>query len=112
MGGSQVRRCGPGGRYASSIHTGRFVAALTKRLPYMLQFFDRGTPADSFSHQTAAPVAVESRDMAGTNDAHPLPPEARSAIETVEQYLRQGEPLLAYNAVQEGLHSWPGNLRL
>jgi class 3 adenylate cyclase len=41
-----------------------------------------------------------------------VPPEAQSAIDSVEQYLRQGEPLLAYNAVQEGLRIWPGNLRL
>jgi len=32
------------------------------------------------------------------------PPEVQSAIDTVEQCVRQGEPLLAYNAVQEGLH--------
>ena len=50
--------------------------------------------------------------MAGTRDVHQPPAEAQPAIESVEQYLRQGEPLLAYNAVQEGLHSWPGNLRL
>jgi class 3 adenylate cyclase len=42
----------------------------------------------------------------------PTPPEAQSTIDTVEQYLRQGEPLLAYNAVQDGLRAWPGNLRL
>jgi class 3 adenylate cyclase len=40
------------------------------------------------------------------------PPEAQSGIDNVEHYLRQGEPLLAYNAVQEGLRVWPGNIRL
>jgi class 3 adenylate cyclase len=40
------------------------------------------------------------------------PPEAQSVIAVVEQFLRQGEPLLAYNAVQDGLRVWPGNLRL
>ena len=34
------------------------------------------------------------------------------AIEEVDRHLRQGEPLLAYNAVQEGLALWPQNLRL
>jgi class 3 adenylate cyclase len=34
------------------------------------------------------------------------------AIDSVELYLRQGEPLLAYNAVQDGLRVSPGNLRL
>jgi len=42
----------------------------------------------------------------------PLPPEAQSAIDGVELYLRQGEPLLAYNAVQDALRVLPGNLRL
>jgi hypothetical protein len=47
------------------------------------------------------------------DNANPqLPPEAQSGIASVEHYLRQGEPLLAYNAVQEGLRVWPGNLRL
>jgi class 3 adenylate cyclase len=34
------------------------------------------------------------------------------AIDAVDRHLRQGEPLLAYNAVQEGLARWPQNLRL
>jgi class 3 adenylate cyclase len=58
---------------------------------------------------------VESRDMADSNAKSQLPHEPPSAIETVEhveQYLRQGDPLLAYNAVQDALHVWPGNLRL
>jgi hypothetical protein len=47
------------------------------------------------------------------DNANPqLPPEAQSAITSVEHYLRQGEPLLANNAVQEGVRIWPGNLRL
>jgi hypothetical protein len=56
--------------------------------------------------------AVESQDMVDTNAKSQLAPEIHSAIEAVEQYLRQGEPLLAYNAVQEGLQGWPDNLRL
>jgi class 3 adenylate cyclase len=47
-----------------------------------------------------------------TNAKPQRPPDARAAIDTVEQCLRQGEPLLAYNAVQEGLRAWPENLRL
>ncbi len=43
---------------------------------------------------------------------HEPPPEAQAIIADVEQFLRQGEPLLAYNAVQDGLRVWPGNLRL
>jgi class 3 adenylate cyclase len=46
------------------------------------------------------------------NSSQPQAPEIQSAIDSVEQYLRQGEPLLAYNAVQEGLQVWPKNLRL
>ncbi len=38
--------------------------------------------------------------------------EIQPTIDAVEQWLRQGEPLLAYNAVQAGLHVWPENLRL
>jgi class 3 adenylate cyclase len=38
--------------------------------------------------------------------------EAQSAIDAAQQCLQQGEPLLAYNAVQEGLQVWPENLRL
>ncbi|MDB6099759.1 MAG: uncharacterized protein JWN58_2462 [Gammaproteobacteria bacterium] len=34
------------------------------------------------------------------------------AVDAVERHLREGEPLLAYNAVQEGLAAWPQNLRL
>lgn len=34
------------------------------------------------------------------------------AIDAVDRHLREGEPLLAYNAVQEGLALWPQNLRL
>jgi hypothetical protein len=34
------------------------------------------------------------------------------AVDAAERHLRQGEPLLAYNAVQEGLAAWPQNLRL
>jgi len=46
-------------------------------------------------------------------DPDPEPPaELRSGIDAVELYLRQGEPLLAYNAVQDGLRNWPENLRL
>jgi class 3 adenylate cyclase len=34
------------------------------------------------------------------------------AIEAVDGHLRRGEPLLAYNVVQEGLARWPRSLRL
>jgi class 3 adenylate cyclase len=34
------------------------------------------------------------------------------AIDAVDRHLRHGEPLLAYNAVQEGLTRWPDSLRL
>jgi class 3 adenylate cyclase len=37
---------------------------------------------------------------------------AQPAIDAAEQCLGQGEPLLAYNTVQEGLRVWPENLRL
>jgi class 3 adenylate cyclase len=42
----------------------------------------------------------------------PTPSSEQAAIEAVEDCLRQGEPLLAYNAVQEGLQAQPGSLRL
>ena len=45
-------------------------------------------------------------------DINPQPPEVQSGIDSVELYLRQGEPLLAYNAVQDALRVSPGNLRL
>jgi hypothetical protein len=38
--------------------------------------------------------------------------ERRAAIDVVQRLLGQGEPLLAYNAVQEGLARWPGDPRL
>jgi hypothetical protein len=38
--------------------------------------------------------------------------EAQAVVDTVERHLREGEPLLAYNAVQEGLTAWPQSLRL
>lgn len=43
-----------------------------------------------------------------------LPPDAPAThwIEQAERYLRQGEPLLAHNVVQEGLGRWPADLRL
>ena len=34
------------------------------------------------------------------------------SIDAVDRHLRHGEPLLAYNAVQEGLALWPDSLRL
>ena len=49
--------------------------------------------------------------MVDTNANSPLA-EIQSTIDEVEQWLRQGEPLLAYNAVQVGLNVWPENLRL
>jgi Adenylate and Guanylate cyclase catalytic domain len=42
----------------------------------------------------------------------PVTPEETSAIDAVERSLRQGEPLIAYNAVQEGLQAFPASLRL
>jgi len=47
-------------------------------------------------------------------DSHfqPPSPEEQTTIDAVERYLRQGEPLLAYNAVQEGLQAFPASLRL
>ena len=48
-------------------------------------------------------------------DPKPDPPKPASepaAVAQVEEFLHQGEPLLAYNAVQEGLGSFPGSLRL
>ena len=50
--------------------------------------------------------------MADSDLKPPVPPEQQSAIDAVEDCLRQGEPLLAYNAVQEGLKAFPANLRL
>jgi len=50
--------------------------------------------------------------MIDPNVSSPQAPEIQSAIDAVEQYLRQGEPLLAYNAVQEGLRIGPQSLRL
>jgi class 3 adenylate cyclase len=49
--------------------------------------------------------------MAESN-SQPPPPDERSTIDAVERCLRQGEPLLAYNAVQEGLQAFPASLRL
>ena len=48
-------------------------------------------------------------------DALPTPPQPSDvamAVAAAELALRQGEPLLAYNAVQEGLQTHAGNLRL
>jgi hypothetical protein len=50
--------------------------------------------------------------MADPDTPSASPREPRIAIATVEGFLRQGEPLLAYNAVQDGLQDFPGNLRL
>ena len=50
--------------------------------------------------------------MADSDLKPPVPPEQQSAIDAVEDCLRQGEPLLAYNAVQEGLKAFPANQRL
>jgi class 3 adenylate cyclase len=55
--------------------------------------------------QRAAPRMLLSHDI------QPLLSESE-AIDDVDRHLRQGEPLLAYNAVQEGLARWPQNLRL
>jgi hypothetical protein len=50
--------------------------------------------------------------MADPDTPSVSPQEPGTAIATVEGLLRQGEPLLAYNAVQDGLQKFPGNLRL
>jgi class 3 adenylate cyclase/tetratricopeptide (TPR) repeat protein len=50
--------------------------------------------------------------MTDSHHEPPLPPAEQSAIDAVEQCLRQGEPLLAYNALQEGLQAFPASLRL
>jgi class 3 adenylate cyclase len=50
--------------------------------------------------------------MADTHGNSPPARDIRSAIDAVEQYLRQGDPILAYNSAQEGLQNWPQNLRL
>jgi hypothetical protein len=39
-------------------------------------------------------------------------PDPPAAVEAVELLLRRGEPLLAFNAAQEGLRDAPGHLRL
>jgi hypothetical protein len=44
--------------------------------------------------------------------AVPSPQLEAQAVDAVERHLRQGEPLLAYNAAQHGLEAWPQNLRL
>jgi hypothetical protein len=46
------------------------------------------------------------------SNASPSPQLETQAVDAVERHLREGEPLLAYNAVQEGLAAWPQNLRL
>jgi hypothetical protein len=46
------------------------------------------------------------------SNASPSPQLEAQSVDAVERHLREGEPLLAYNAVQEGLAAWPQNLRL
>jgi hypothetical protein len=48
---------------------------------------------------------------AETSSREPAP-DAHSAIAATDRLLHGGEPLLAFNAAQEGLRQWPGNLRL
>ena len=43
-------------------------------------------------------------------DESPTTPEAAAAL--AERHLHQGEPILAYNATQDGLAQWPQHLRL
>jgi hypothetical protein len=50
--------------------------------------------------------------MADASLPPPQPSDAAMAVAAAEQALRQGEPLLAYNAVQDGLQAHAGNLRL
>ena len=45
--------------------------------------------------------------------ANPVPSsDSQSAVRAAEGFLRRGEPLLAYNVIQEGLLAWPESLRL
>ncbi len=50
--------------------------------------------------------------MAASDSTSDSTAELPSAVVAVEGYLRRGEPLLAYNAVQEALLAWPDSLRL
>ncbi len=42
----------------------------------------------------------------------PEPATPQSAVESAERMLHRGEPLLAFNAAQDGLRAFPGHLRL
>ena len=56
------------------------------------------------------------RRAGGEPPASGLAPAADEGLEPcrrqAERFLRSGEPLLAYNAVQQGLEKWPADLRL
>ena len=53
---------------------------------------------------------------APTTQAEEMAPQLDEALplcrRRAERFLHSGEPLLAYNAVQQGLETWPGDLRL
>ena len=52
-------------------------------------------------------------DAPAATETAPTPCDgAPPCREQAERFLRAGEPLLAYNAVQLGLEKWPGDLRL
>jgi hypothetical protein len=58
---------------------------------------------------TARPAGLSA--LLAVDDEHPdANPETAAAAAV--RLLKQGEPLLAYNTVQEGLQRWPGHLRL
>ena len=52
-------------------------------------------------------TGTSAREPAGQDDAG-----AHAAVASADLLLHRGEPLLAFNAAQEGLRQWPGHLRL
>src|ERR1700730_13486591 len=87
---------------ARSIMTAAFHSALTQRVSHKTNGCGpalgsgRG-PVSALSDQSSLhrTPAVESQDTVDTNAKSQMTPETQSAIDAVEQWLRQGEPLLA-----------------
>ena len=52
------------------------------------------------------------RNLIGQPDSGNQDAETRAAIHEAEKHLRLGDPLIAYNALQQALESSPGNVRL
>lgn len=50
--------------------------------------------------------------MSASSDQPAPSGDLQSAVRAAEGFLRRGEPLLAYNVIQEGLLAWPESLRL